>query len=100
VKFLRGCAVAVLCAFSSGCASTEDGLRRAEEPGYQAGYGDGCVTASEQDKSFSTKRARDDYQFESDRAYRAGWRQGYLSCGGNAGQQSDGGLILGRENEY
>lgn len=86
-------------AFAASCASDET-LALAEEPGFQAGYGDGCATSTEQDKSFSTKRHRDDYQFENDRAYRAGWRQGYIQCGGNEEQTSDGGLLLGQENEY
>lgn len=82
----------------SSCAS--DTTLLAEEPSWQAGYGDGCVTATEADKSFSTKRVRDEILFDSDRAYRAGWRQGYLSCGGADSQDSDGGLILGQDNEY
>lgn len=96
---IRAIAAATFLCALAGCASTGS-ASLAEEPGFQAGYGDGCVTATEEDKSFSTKRVRDDYQFDSDRAYRAGWRQGYLSCGGRAGQQSDGGLILGQGNEY
>ena len=84
---------------ASACASDE-ALRLADEPGYQAGYGDGCVTATERDKSFSTKRVRDEYMFDNDRAYRAGWRQGFLQCGGRTAAASDGGLILGQENEY
>lgn len=83
----------------AGCASG-DALALAEEPTFQAGYGDGCVTASEDDKSFSTTRVRDDYLFDADRAYRAGWRQGYIQCGGNASASSDGGRILGQQNEY
>lgn len=86
-------------ALAASCASDET-LALAEEPGFQAGYGDGCATSTEQDKSFSTKRHRDDYLFENDRAYRAGWRQGYIQCGGNEEQTNDGGLLLGQENEY
>ncbi|GAB4527303.1 MAG: hypothetical protein Kow00133_16190 [Amphiplicatus sp.] len=84
---------------AAGCASDE-ALRLSEEPTYQAGYGDGCLTSTEEDKSFSTKRARDDYLFDNDRAYRAGWRQGYLQCGGRASDPDDGGRILGQQNEY
>ena len=60
---------------------------------------DGCVTATEADKSFSTKRERDDFAFERDKAYAAGWRQGYLQCGGNERQPNDGGRVLGEDNE-
>ncbi len=83
----------------AGCASDAD-LSLAEEPGYQAGYGDGCVTATEEDKSFSTKRQRDDYLFANDRAYAAGWRQGYIQCAGDKRDPNDGGRILGQDNEY
>ena len=83
------------------CATSPDAALLAEEPSYQAGYGDGCATGVEEDKSFSRKRLRDEYLFENDRAYRAGWRQGFLSCGErNRGDDIDGGLILGQENEY
>lgn len=99
VGIRRFAVFAVIAVASAACAS-DDALMLAEEPGYQAGYGDGCVTATEHDKSFSTKRVRDQYSFDNDRAYRAGWRQGYLQCGGRDGQTSDGGLILGQENEY
>ena len=81
------------------CASNET-LALAEEPTFQQGYGDGCVTSTEEDKSFSTKRERDEYMFANDRAYRAGWRQGYVQCGGRDSDPSDGGLILGQQNEY
>lgn len=80
----------------SACA-TGDAARLSEEPGYVAGYGDGCATGAEHDKSFSTKTVRDDRQFESDKAYRAGWRQGYLSCGQRASLSPDGGRVLGEE---
>ena len=82
------------------CASTAklDELR--EMPSFQAGYGDGCATASEEDKSFSTRKQRDAYLFENDEAYRAGWRHGYLECQSKIPEPKDGGRILGEENEY
>lgn len=86
-------------ALAAGCASDET-LALAEEPSFQQGYGDGCVTSTEEDKSFSTKRERDEYLFANDRAYRAGWRQGYVQCGGRASPPNDGGRILGQQNEY
>ncbi len=87
---------------AGGCALySETGERLSEQPTYQAGYGDGCSTALEEDKSFSTEKTRDSYLFDNDKAYRAGWRQGYLSCGARSLEnESDGGLILGQENEY
>lgn len=81
----------------AACASGDSALL-SEEPGFAAGFGDGCSTAREENKSFSTKRVRDEYQFESDRAYRAGWRQGYLECDQNRNVRRDGGRILGDED--
>lgn len=98
-RFATGLLMAALGVLAAACASSGD-LALAEEPGYQAGYGDGCLTASEADKSFSTKRVRDDYAFANDRAYAAGWRQGYLQCSGQAREPNDGGRILGQDNEY
>lgn len=74
--------------------------RLRESPGFAAGYGDGCTTATEEDKSFSTKRERDAYAFENDEGYRAGWRQGYLECSNQTPEAKDGGRILGERNEY
>ena len=85
----------------SGCTTLGDGENLSEEPSYQAGYGDGCATGIEEDKSFSTSRTRDEYLFDNDRAYRSGWRQGFLSCSQrNAENESNGGLILGQPNQY
>ena len=81
----------------AGCASSEDLRRLSEEPGFVQGFGDGCATAREEDKSFSTKRVRDEYEFENDEAYRAGWRQGYLDCRGQIRPRNDGGVVLGNE---
>ncbi len=85
---------------AAGCASSLEAQQLAESPGFQAGYGDGCITASEEDKSFSTKRTRDAYAFENDRGYRAGWRQGYLECASKLPSANNGGRVLGDENEY
>ncbi len=81
----------------SACAS-DSGL--SDEPGYVAGYGDGCATAHELEKSFSTKRVKDDYQFDNDRAYRAGWRQGYQQCQAPYRKMDDGGRVLGEEEGF
>ncbi len=84
---------------ASGCASTDtQGLR--EQPSFHAGYGDGCLTVGEENKSFSTKRQRDEYLFENDRAYRAGWRSGYLDCDNQVPKLSTGGRVLGEEGEF
>ena len=84
----------------AGCASSVDLASLREQPGFHAGYGDGCTTATEEDKSFSTRSTRDTYSFDNDEAYRAGWRQGYLECGNTTPEARDGGRILGERNEY
>lgn len=86
--------------FAAACASSGDLAELREMPGFTAGYGDGCTTATEEDKSFSTRRERDAYAFENDKAYRAGWRQGYLECSNTTPEAKDGGRILGEGNEY
>ncbi|MDZ7629087.1 MAG: hypothetical protein U5J99_11875 [Parvularculaceae bacterium] len=94
---IRTVIAAVLLAGLTACA-TDTGL--SEEPGFIVGYGDGCATAQEQGKSFSTERHRDAEAFESDRAYRSGWRQGWQQCKDPAGRANDGGLILGDEDRF
>lgn len=84
----------------AACASSEEARRLAEEPGYPQGFGDGCTTAQEEDKSFSKRRSRDEYLFENDKAYRAGWRQGYLECTSQERQDNFGGVVLGNEDAF
>lgn len=83
--------------FSAGCATSE-GESLSEQPTFALGYGDGCQTGVERDKSFSTKSVRDAQLFDSDKAYRAGWRHGFQSCGKRDSKAPDGGRILGDEN--
>ncbi len=87
-------------AFLVGCTTNADTLALRELPSFHVGFGDGCTTANEEDKSFSTKSSRDAYSFENDEAYRAGWRQGYLECSNRTPDAIDGGRILGERNEY
>ena len=88
-------------ALLAGCAATSEELQvLREEPGFAAGFGDGCTTGQEEEKSFSTKRVRDAYAFENDRAYRAGWRQGYIECKRPAPEMETGGRVLGNEERF
>ena len=98
-RLLRGGAIAGAL-LVAGCASSADLQELREAPGFQAGYVDGCETAGEREKSFSTREARDDYAFENDEAYRAGWRRGYMECGDIIPEPKDGGRILGEGGEY
>ena len=84
----------------AGCASSHELQALREHPSFQVGFGDGCHTANEEDKSFSTKSARDAYAFDNDKAYRAGWRQGYLECAPLTPNPNNGGRVLGERNEY
>ena len=84
----------------TGCATSADIEALREYPGFQAGYSDGCLTSTEEDKSFSTDKARDTYAFEEDEAYRAGWRQGYLECTSRVPNQNNGGRVLGERDQY
>ena len=84
----------------SACA-TERLAELQEEPGYVAGFGDGCATVNESDKSFSTKRVRDEYAFDEDEAYRAGWRAGFLQCKRDYDDQTTrDGRILGEDSNF
>ncbi len=49
-------------------------------PYFPIGYSDGCASATEAGKSFSTETVRDEAMFKDDAGYRSGWRQGYAAC--------------------
>ncbi len=90
------CSIALL----GGCI-TIDGSEYANEPGYIAGYGDGCASAKEAEKSFSTKRVRDETAFAEDKAYQVGWRAGLLQCDYRFDDEtSNGGRILGEDQNF
>ena len=65
---------------ASGCVSPETMQQAMDGPMYPAGYADGCASAREADRAFSTKVIQDENLFENDRSYRTGWRQGFSSC--------------------
>ena len=99
-KVIRAFSLVLAIGAAAGCASGNLIALR-EQPSFHAGFGDGCQTSNEEDKSFSTKSTRDKYAFENDEAYRAGWRQGWLECGeARTPDAIDGGRILGERNEY
>jgi hypothetical protein len=91
-------AVASVAAALAACVSADPTLK--EQPGFVAGFADGCETAREQSKSFSTKRVRDAEAFDTDDAYRAGWRQGNQECDDPLPPPSDGGRVLGNEEGF
>lgn len=83
----------------AACSTTDDGQRLSGEPNYGRGYSDGCQTAAERNKSFSTKSFRDAELFDHDEGYRAGFRYGYQSCNTRVSRSPDGGRILGQEGD-
>ena len=100
-KAARRAGALFLAGAAGACAGNGELAQLRELPGYHAGYNDGCLTSNEEDKSFSTKTARDADAFENDKSYRAGWRQGYLECNRHRTPDAiDGGRILGERNEY
>ena len=99
-SIFRGVSALLAAAMAAGCASDNIAALR-EQPSFHVGFGDGCATSREEDKSFSTKSTRDKHAFDNDEAYRAGWRQGWLECGNARTPDAiDGGRILGERNEY
>ncbi|NHK29553.1 hypothetical protein FF098_016720 [Parvularcula flava] len=65
---------------ATGCTSMETTQQAIDGPMYPAGYADGCASAREADRAFSTKVIQDETLFKNDRSYRTGWRQGFSSC--------------------
>jgi hypothetical protein len=58
-------------------------------PSYREGYDDGCATASTPSANPREGETRDDALYQSDAAYRAGWKSGVSMCRGTQ-QQSRG----------
>ncbi|MEL6362182.1 MAG: hypothetical protein AAFR21_13975 [Pseudomonadota bacterium] len=87
----------IVLASAAACATSEETWLLREDPAFARGFGDGCASATEDGKSFSTKHFRDEYEFEESKAYRSGWRQGYLDCESRDIKRNDGGLVLGDE---
>lgn len=72
-------AAGVIAVLATGCVSpgTDQAM---DGPMYPAGYADGCQSARERERDFSTEVVRDEHLFDNDTSYRTGWRQGYASC--------------------
>ncbi len=92
------CMAALICL---GACSTSKLAALQNEPGYLAGFSDGCQTAREAEKSFSTKRVRDDYAFSEDESYQLGWRAGLQQCNyPNDDITARGGRIFGEDANF
>lgn len=72
------------CLVALGGCSTPGKTRQAMDgPMYPAGYADGCASAREAEKPFSTEVIQDRNMYRDDPSYATGWRQGYSACGRN-----------------
>ena len=72
--FLAATVSAILLA---GCGTSQ----YADDPLYDAGFGDGCETGTARSPGTPvTKPVRDQALWDQSDAYRAGWKSGYNSC--------------------
>ena len=79
----------------AGCAGANSELRN--EPNYGLGYNDGCSTANGRVSGFDKTVRRNENLYQSDRGYRAGWKDGYGSCGGTTNRDRD---VFGGEDRW
>ncbi len=82
--------------FLSGCSTQIDPALR-EAPTFRAGYNDGCATGNGRVAGFKDTVKRNDELYEQDESYKAGWNEGYTSCGGTAGRDTE---IFGGEDRW
>src|SRR5262245_53379990 len=66
--------VIAICA--SGCTTSAN----QDSPNYQAGFGDGCLTASREKAAIARSPVRNDVLYGKDNSYRSGWISGQAAC--------------------
>jgi len=71
----------------AGCAQTSE---YEGSLAFEAGYSDGCRTATARARPFSSDVFLNEEAFEEDAAYRAGWNTGSNTCGTAAGRTDRG----------
>lgn len=78
----------------AGCASpAERALRKS--PDFQAGYSDGCASASLQGANArDTSLTRDEDAYASNKAYHSGWGEGFGACRAMSAPQGPGGMAM------
>ncbi len=81
-RHTRHLAIAAIFAASAPLAAcvSETAPDFRSSPYFPIGYSDGCASATEESKSFSTTSIRDEAMFKDDAGYRSGWRQGHAAC--------------------
>jgi hypothetical protein len=76
----RAVGLLAVLAVLGGCMSPRDRAMR-QDPAYQAGYSDGCATASARGTDYRDGgRVRDEQLYATSKPYRAGWSSGYSIC--------------------
>lgn len=71
-----GAALAGGCVFFPSAKDRE--LRRS--PSFREGYSDGCAAATTPSSNYREEPHRDETLYQSDKAYRAGWANGFQTC--------------------
>lgn len=80
----------------AGCALFESPAERAlrRSPDFRAGYSDGCASANASGANPREEGGRQDADaFAGNRAYRAGWNEGFSACRSNQAQTGNAGPI-------
>ncbi len=70
---------------AAGCSTPSQTQQAMDGAMYPAGYADGCESAREAGKPFSTKVVQDRNLYRDDASYATGWRQGFAACNTQAG---------------
>lgn len=72
----------IACGFVLSACSFERDPEVLQNPFYKEGFSAGCETAHMRTSGFKETVHRDAALYESEETYRAGWGDGYASCGG------------------
>jgi hypothetical protein len=73
----------------AGCTTSQ----YEKDPMYTAGFGDGCSTGTSRAQGAPPSNAvRDEVEWKSSDAYRAGWKAGYGACNDRGGRGDTTGL--------
>src|ERR1700761_1654245 len=79
-RLARIALVMVLMPALAGCMVFGSKARR-NNPDFQAGYSDGCASATSNGADYRTGgQVRDDALYKSSQDYRSGWGTGFASC--------------------
>ncbi len=68
-----------------------------DSPNFSMGYNDGCTSGNTRIVGFDKTVRRKDDLYAGDEAYKAGWNEGYISCGGSTTRDTD---VFGGEDAW